>query len=134
MMEEAKFKNMLHILEWTGETFTEEQMYILRTKYISPKPINKIVTINHILIVVARYYNITAERVLTDTRKRECVQARQIAMSIAKYNTRLSLAAIGKEICHRTHATVLHAVKTVNNLRETDPVFNIEYEEILRRI
>ncbi|MFC2176488.1 helix-turn-helix domain-containing protein, partial [Bacteroidota bacterium] len=57
------------------------------------------------------------------TRKREVVQARQIAMFYAKNMTKASLATIGAQCGGKDHATVLHAYRTVNNLIETDKQF-----------
>ena len=56
------------------------------------------------------------------TRKRQVVQARQIAMYFAKNMTKSSLSSIGAH-CGKDHATVLHACRTVNNLIETDKKF-----------
>ena len=44
---------------------------------------------------------------LTKSRKREVVQARQIAMYLAKNHTDFSTAKIGALIGHKDHATVL---------------------------
>jgi len=44
--------------------------------------------------------------------------------------TKSSLANIGKEIGKRDHATVLHACKTVDNLKSTDKSFNKYVEEL----
>jgi chromosomal replication initiation ATPase DnaA len=53
------------------------------------------------------------------TRRREVVEARQIAMYAIKYRTRLSLAQIGAICGGKDHATVLHACKTVQNLLDS---------------
>jgi len=54
------------------------------------------------------------------TRKREIVQARQIAMTLSTRMTRCSLAVIGENIGGKDHATVLHAKKNILGLTETD--------------
>ena len=53
------------------------------------------------------------------SRRREFVVARHTFCWIMKNYTRRSLATIGANIL-RDHATVLHGVKTINNLIETD--------------
>jgi chromosomal replication initiator protein len=68
------------------------------------------------------------------TRKREVVQARQIAMYFSKSLTKASLASIGAHCGGKDHATVLHACRTVNNLMETDKRFKIYIEEIEKKI
>ena len=61
---------------------------------------------------------------LSPSRKRQIVQARQIAM----YECRnlvpsCSLSTIGAELGGKDHATVLHACTTVQNLMSTDRAF-----------
>ena len=68
------------------------------------------------------------------TRKRHIVQARQIAMYFSKQLTKSSLASIGKQIGDRDHATVLHACKTVNNLKQTDKQFKKFVEDINKKL
>jgi chromosomal replication initiator protein len=67
---------------------------------------------------------------ISNSRKREIVQARQIAMYFAKKYTKDSLTNIGNVIGKRNHATVLHACKTVQDLIETDKNFRRTIEEI----
>lgn len=91
---------------------------------------NKIVTVNDneisldkIQSVVCDYFSITKDIMLSKTRKREIVQARQIAMYLGRNLTKISLAAIGQQIGGKDHATVLHACNTVSDLIETDRTF-----------
>jgi len=68
------------------------------------------------------------------TRKREIVQARQVAMYFSKNLTKSSLATIGAQIGGKDHATVLHACKTVNNLIDTDKRFRTQITEIEKKL
>jgi chromosomal replication initiator protein len=68
------------------------------------------------------------------TRRREIVQARQLAMYFSKQFTKSSLATIGAQCGNKDHATVLHACKTVNNLSETDKRFKKYVEEIEKKL
>ena len=68
------------------------------------------------------------------TRKREVVQARQIAMYFAKQMTKASLASIGAHCGGQDHATVLHACKTVNNLMETDKQFRSYISDLEKKM
>lgn len=81
------------------------------------------ITIQHIQDVIADYFQIDVEDLQSKTRKRNIVQARQLAMFFAKKYTKNSLTTIGSQIGQRDHATVLHACKTVENLAETDREF-----------
>ena len=81
-------------------------------------------TIDHIQQIIADYFNLDIESLHSKTRKRNVVQARQLAMFFSKKYTKSSLSTIGSQIGQRDHATVLHACKTVENLIETDREFN----------
>ena len=80
-------------------------------------------TIDHIQQIIADYFNLDIESLHSKTRKRNVVQARQLAMFFSKKYTKSSLSTIGSQIGQRDHATVLHACKTVQNLIETDREF-----------
>lgn len=92
--------------------------------------IDKIVTdpqnemsVSRIQEEVCNYFGITQELFLSKTRKREIVQARQIAMYLSRNLTKTSLSSIGAQIGGKDHATVLHACNTVSDLIDTDRNF-----------
>lgn len=91
---------------------------------------NKHIDIDYIIRIVCLYFNVPIEMMQSNTRKREIVQARQIAMYFSKKLTKESLATIGNKIGDKDHATVLHSCKTVNNLIETDKRFRAQMDEI----
>jgi len=80
-------------------------------------------TIDKVQQIVCEYFNITKETLLSKSRKRQIVQARQIAMYLSRNLINCSLSTIGSEIGGKDHATVLHACTTVSDLIETDRVF-----------
>lgn len=84
--------------------------------------------------VVCNYYNISADLIQSSSRKRQIVQARQVAMFLTKNYTEMSLAQIGSVIGKKNHATVLHAYKTVKEQMEVDRTFREEVAEIERRL
>lgn len=84
--------------------------------------------------VVCDYFNMDVSDIHSNTRKREIVQARQIAMYFSKNLTKSSLAAIGSQIGGKDHATVLHACKTVNNLIDTDKRFKTFIDDIGQKL
>jgi chromosomal replication initiator protein len=92
------------------------------------------ISIDFIQKVVSDYFNLPLELLKSKTRKREVVQARQIAMFFAKSMTKSSLASIGLQCGGKDHATVLHACRTVNNLLETDKKFRVYIDEIEKKI
>ena len=91
---------------------------------------SKAVTIDDIINVVCKHFSLDTATIHTKSRKREVVQARQIAMFLAKSYTDFSTAKIGTLIGHKDHATVLHACKTIKELREVDKAFRAEIDDI----
>ena len=92
------------------------------------------VSIDYIQKFVANFYGIDIDLLKSKTRKREVVQARQIAMYFAKSMTKSSLATIGLHCGGKDHATVLHACRTVNNLMDTDKRFRGYIEDLKKKI
>lgn len=92
------------------------------------------VSIDYIQKVVCDYFDLPIELLKSKTRKREIVQARQIAMYFAKKMTKSSLASIGAHCGGKDHATVLHACRTVNNLQETDKHFRKYLEDLEKKL
>ena len=91
---------------------------------------SKAVTVDDIINVVCKHFSLDTATIHTKSRKREVVQARQIAMFLAKSYTDFSTAKIGTLIGNKDHATVLHACKTIKELREVDKAFRAEIDDI----
>ena len=98
------------------------------------KNVKKEISIDFIQKTVCEYFGLPNEMLHTKTRKREIVQARQIAMFFSKNLTKSSLSTIGSLIGGKDHATVLHACKTINNLIETDKRFKSQVDSIERKL
>jgi chromosomal replication initiator protein len=92
------------------------------------------ISIDYIQKVVCDYFDLPLDVLKSKTRKREVVQARQLAMYFSKNLTKSSLSNIGIHCGGKDHATVLHACRTVNNLMETDKKFKTYVSDIQKRI
>ena len=118
-------------------TLNKKEITIDLTKQIIDKLVKNTkreISIDYIQKVVCDYFNMPMELLKSKTRKREIVQARQIAMFFAKSMTKSSLVTIGTQIGNKDHATVLHACKTVNNLIDTDKSFRVYIDEIEKKL
>ncbi|RPG60699.1 MAG: chromosomal replication initiator protein DnaA [Flavobacteriales bacterium TMED191] len=91
------------------------------------------VSIDYIQKVVCDYFDLSIDTLKSKTRKRNIVQARQLAMYFSKQLTKSSLANIGARCGGKDHATVLHACKTVNNLVDTDKDFRQYVQELEKK-
>ncbi len=85
---------------------------------------NRQLTIEHIQKTVADYYKIKVADMHSKKRTRAIARPRQVAMALAKDITPLSLPAIGEAFGGRDHTTVLHACRTIADLRLNDPQLN----------
>ena len=89
------------------------------------------ISIDFIVGTVCEYFNITRETLVSKSRKRQIVQARQIAMyECRSLIPNCSLSTIGTELGGKDHATVLHACTTVQDLMSTDRLFRQWVEDI----
>ncbi|HEX8931907.1 MAG TPA: chromosomal replication initiator protein DnaA, partial [Patescibacteria group bacterium] len=88
---------------------------------------NKQVSIENIQKTVADYYRIRVVDLLSKKRTRAIARPRQIAMYLARELTQLSLPEIGMAFGDRDHTTVLHACKTIENLRNIDNLINADF-------
>ena len=91
-------------------------------------------TVSEIQKAVCNYFCISAENLASKTRKREIVQARQIAMYLSRSMTKASLSSIGAQIGGKDHATVLHSYNTVCDLIETDKHFRQHVQSIEKKL
>ena len=94
----------------------------------------KEVSVEYIINIVCEYFKISPEQLALKTRKRQVVQARQIAMYLAKKYSNASLAAIGQQCGKKDHATVYHACKAIANQLETDKQFKLAFADIEKKI
>lgn len=85
---------------------------------------NKQISIENIQKTVADFYRIKLVDLLSKKRTRIIARPRQIAMYFARELTQLSLPEIGSAFGGRDHTTVLHACRTIENLKQIDSGFN----------
>ncbi|MDR9498698.1 MAG: chromosomal replication initiator protein DnaA [Hydrogenovibrio sp.] len=94
----------------------------------------KMVTLENIQKTVADYYKIRVADVLSKRRTRNIARPRQMAMAIAKELTHHSLPEIGDAFGGRDHTTVMHAVKKIKELTETDHQLGEDWQTLIRII
>lgn len=91
------------------------------------------VTIEEIMRKVAEHYHLRMSDMTSARRARAVARPRQIAMFLAKTLTSKSLPDIGRRFGGRDHTTVMHAIKRVESLMDTDSQI-AEDVELLRRM
>ncbi len=98
------------------------------------KTSSKEITIDAIQKMVCEYFDVSYDKLLQKTRKREIVQARQITMYLAKTFTKNSLKTIGEHFGGRDHTTVIHSCQTVKDLMDTDSLFKESVMELQQKV
>jgi len=79
------------------------------------------VTIDLIQSLVCKFFKISKSEMLSSRRSRYLVRPRQTAIYLTKILTSKSLPEIGREFANRDHTTVIHSIKTIENLKKNDP-------------
>jgi chromosomal replication initiator protein len=94
----------------------------------------RLVSIDNIQKTVADYYRIKMAELLSKKRTRNLTRPRQIAMSLAREVTTMSLPEIGNSFGGKDHSTVIHACKTISNLRAVDSTIDADYKILLQTL
>jgi chromosomal replication initiator protein len=93
----------------------------------------KRVKIEDIQKLVASHYSVSRADILSSRRTAAVVKPRQVAMFLAKVLTPRSLPEIGRRFGGRDHTTVLHAVRKIEALLQSDPSLR-DTLELLKRM
>ena len=81
----------------------------------------KVITVDYIQSVVAKYYNIDKADFKVQRRSGDIAFPRQIAMYLSKQLTGQPLVEIGKSFGGRDHTTVIYAINKIESIIKTDP-------------
>jgi chromosomal replication initiator protein len=92
------------------------------------------VTVPNIQKIVAEYFGVRLQDLLSKRRVRSLARPRQIAMALSKELTEHSLPEIGEAFGGRDHTTVLHACRTIKKLCETDTRMRQDWEQLIRTL
>ena len=92
------------------------------------------VSIMNIQQIVAEYYKIKTNDMLSKRRSRSVARPRQVAMSLAKELTNHSLPEIGESFGGRDHTTVLHACRKIKELKDIDADIAEDYKNLVRQL
>ncbi len=95
---------------------------------------NRQITLDLVQKTVADYYKIKVADMYSPKRTRAVARPRQIAMWIARELTSHSLPEIGEAFGGRDHTTVLHACRTILDLRSRDNLLNNDVHVLMQTI
>ncbi|MEK6541472.1 MAG: chromosomal replication initiator protein DnaA [Pseudomonadota bacterium] len=92
------------------------------------------VTIEEIQRAVCAHYRIDKSEMGSQRRVRAIARPRQVAMYLAKELTPRSFPEIGRRFGGRDHSTVIHAVRTIEMLRQGDADLDTDIRRIRRAL
>ena len=84
--------------------------------------------------IVSNYFSISEDQIRAKNRKKEVAIARQISMYLSKKMTNNSFKTIGLHFGGRDHSTVIHAIKTVEQLKKKDKKIKEDLKSLQRKI
>lgn len=116
-------------------TLVEQQISLAMAKEVLKDVMGvqkQFVSLQTIQNQVCSVFAINLTDMLSSTRVRSVVIARQIAMYLSKELTNYSYSEIGKVFGNRDHSTVIHAVKNIKDRISTDSGFNSNIENLKR--
>lgn len=129
---EGALKRVIANASFTGREISIEQIRESLKDLISLQ--DRQVGIENIQKTVADYYKIRISDLHSKRRSRSVARPRQVAMALAKELTNHSLPEIGDAFGGRDHTTVLHAVRKVDELRESHREIREDYNNLLRKL
>lgn len=94
----------------------------------------KIITVEYIQEVVAKYYNISPNDFKIQRKTSDIAFPRQIAMYLSKQLTGISLKDIGREFGGKDHSTIIYAINKIESILNVDPNTKIIVENIKKMI
>lgn len=92
------------------------------------------ISIDDIQKTICDFYKLKISDLLSSKRTQLIARPRQIAMTITKELTQYSLPAIGEAFGGRDHTTVLHAQRTITDLRSKDEKIDREYKLLIQML
>lgn len=91
---------------------------------------NKIVEADRIVKFVCEWFDVTEGQMKCQSRRRYCLEPRQIAIYLVKRHTILSLNDIGGMFGNRDHTTIIHSINTVTDRMSVESAFRNIVNEI----
>ena len=92
------------------------------------------VNTEYILSVVANYFNVTSDEILSAKKNQPIAYARQIAMYLIREFTNLSLPKIGQELGGRDHATIMYGISAIKKKMQDNEDTKKVIDELMKNL
>ncbi len=115
---EGALNKVVALSSLVGKEITLDNTYELLRDLIRSS--ERVISIDEIQKRIAEHYNIKLSDMVSTRRNRAIARPRQIAMYLSKNLTSKSLAEIGRKFGGKDHTTIMHAIKNIDKLKQTD--------------
>ena len=112
---------------------SDEVLVKLLADFIERERNLKKITIEEIQNKICHHYQVTMAQLLSPERTQSIVTPRQLAMYISKKYTNKSLPEVAK-MFDKTHATIIHGVKTITKRLDVEPELRASFEQIINEL
>ncbi|MEO8724263.1 MAG: chromosomal replication initiator protein DnaA [Sphingobium sp.] len=129
---EGAFNKLLAYAQLTGRQIDMEFAQAMLADSVRANA--RRITVDDIQKACAAHYRIEPSEMRSKRRARAVARPRQVAMYLAKKMTPRSLPEIGRIFGGRDHSTVIHAVRTIENLRQTNPDIDADVRALQRQL
>jgi len=129
---EGAFHKLLAYGQLTGKRIDMEFAQVMLADSVRANA--RRITVDEIQKACAAHYRIEPSEMRSKRRARAVARPRQVAMYLAKQMTPRSLPEIGRIFGGRDHSTVIHAVRTIEALRTTNPDIDADIRTLKRQL
>lgn len=129
---EGAFNKLLAYSQLTGRAVDMEFAQVMLADSVRANA--RRITVDEIQKACAAHYRIDPAEMRSKRRARAVARPRQVAMYLAKKMTPRSLPEIGRIFGGRDHSTVIHAVRTIEELRQNSPEMDADIRKLQRQL
>lgn len=124
---EGIINTLIMQMEMRKRELNIQEIKLLIKNNIKPK---KNISLEDIVKVVAHFYNLEESAMYEKNRRKEIVEARQVAMYILREDYNISFPHIGKKLGGRDHTTVMHSYEKITRELTENPNLIHDIEQI----
>lgn len=129
---EGAFNKLLAYAQLTGRAVDMEFAQAMLADAVRANA--RRITVDDIQKACAAHYRIDPAEMRSKRRARAVARPRQVAMYLAKKMTPRSLPEIGRIFGGRDHSTVIHAVRTIEDLRQSNAEIDADIRKLQRQL
>lgn len=128
---EGMLNTVINYTELNGSISKEALASLINRLHIATK---KTTSLDRIIEVVTRFYNIDIDQLLANSRRQETAFPRQVVMYLLRKELSYSFPAIGRKLGGKDHSTIVYAYRKIEDLIKNSQDFQKEIDVICDQI